>query len=124
MIDFDNMLGCDSTAADFAFTVNHVNSPLRIEDSNEIAEENSEFNFTIRPIPSTGFFDILLTTLDSTSETESYIIVNDITGRIVYTQKHSHSKKVIIDISKLSKGMYYISVRMKNNTRTKKIIVY
>ena len=72
-----------------------------------------EKSVTIYPNPAQNILNI------NTNQPIENISITDINGRLVLKQDYSST----IDISNISKGIYFLSLRLKNSTITKKIII-
>jgi len=76
----------------------------------ETFEENS---VSIYPNPAQSILNI------NTNQLIESLTIADVNGRTVLSQKFS----TIVDVSRLSKGIYFLSLNAKNTTITKKIII-
>ncbi len=76
-------------------------------------------NFMIYPNPSNGVFTLSLTGIDNSVN----INITDIKGQEVYNQLFSGSITNDIDLSALSKGMYYVRLISRDGIQVKKIVV-
>ncbi len=76
--------------------------------------DNFQSEFAVYPNPATNFI-----TIDSYSETVSMISIYDISGKILLSKNNLTSTTDTIDISSLSKGIYFIRI---NNKLTTKLI--
>jgi len=91
---------------------------IEIEAFTQINEDNKKL-ISIYPNPFTDFI-----TINSSSEkTDLQLKITDISGRIVLFQK-LHSRVETIDLSKLEKGVYLVSVLSKRLVYVKKIVTY
>ena len=88
---------------------------------NDIALNN---NLAVYPNPNSGVFEIQLKAENSES---LELQLTDIVGRIIYKEKptvinKNYSKN--IDVSGISKGIYFLNFSNSNQHLTKKIVVY
>jgi Leucine-rich repeat (LRR) protein len=81
-----------------------------------VFKEISKIN--IYPNPSDDIINI-----EIESPINATIEIYNVSGRLVFSKK-LNSKKERIDISGLSKGMYFVKVRQEQNVRIDKLIVY
>jgi hypothetical protein len=75
--------------------------------------------FTVTPNPTTGLITINTKNIDLT---DSKLEIYNIAGGIV-KQINPQSGSMIIDLSDLTKGVYFVSLITKNSTTTKRIIL-
>lgn len=78
--------------------------------------------FAISPNPNNGVFQF---TLKNVAAMGGDITVTDMSGRTVYSQKHTSAffEATTIDISDLAKGLYTVQYRTKGGVSTKKISI-
>ena len=94
--------GCDATDSVYVTNSIGINS-------------NSFSNFNIYPNPNNGVFTI------EANDNISIEIIN-IEGQVIYNDKFTSTKNTI-DISRFTKGVYFIRVNSNNETRVEKIVV-
>ncbi|WP_339697166.1 choice-of-anchor B family protein [uncultured Marixanthomonas sp.] len=101
-------------AEDDAGNVGNCSFQLTVTEELSVNEVSFENSIKIFPVP-------VLDEVNITSENKTieFIDVYDIMGKRVYTEKNINVTKKIINISSLSKGMYFLSI---NNKATKKIV--
>ena len=80
-------------------------------------KKNRMDNFVIYPNPSSGFFNIRL---DDDNPNDLTLV--NINGKVLKTMK-SRSGIVTVDISSLSKGIYFLKVKGKTGIAVKKLII-
>ncbi|OFY90088.1 MAG: hypothetical protein A3K10_15495 [Bacteroidetes bacterium RIFCSPLOWO2_12_FULL_31_6] len=88
-----------------------------------IEKPYQEDDFSIYPNPSTGFIKYSIPNID---DNNSLFIITDLTGKIVFNSgviTHSN-KNGTLNLSNLSKGVYYLSVLINENQLIKKVIIY
>ncbi len=114
-------LGCDSTNADYAYTVIIAPSPQRMAQQGAEAKNdvNEPINFSISPNPTKGEVKIRILP-DENNE----ITILDITGRIIMHFPAGNRGIVSIDCSSLSKGLYLIQLQNNMGEKTKRFIIY
>lgn len=99
--------------------------PKEVED--EIKREQfppDNFNFTISPNPGNGFIEIKFRQ-DQISETDVYTIY-DMKGSLMISnqvQLLENSSSMILNLSGLPNGIYWISITGNNEVKTKKLIL-
>ncbi len=81
--------------------------------------EFSNSTVNVFPNPTTGLVNIDLTGI---SGNISLVTINDITGKTIFTPPFTKNY-LEVDLSKYSKGLYFISVLTENKTLVKKIIL-
>jgi hypothetical protein len=104
------------------FCTNRASGSIRASDDisidnrvlNDIASINKEDNSVIYPNPFT-------TKLNVITEKNSDIKIADISGKEVYSNK-VNSESVLIDLSNLNAGVYFITITNQKTSNTKKII--
>ena len=82
-------------------------------------KQKEEQVFTVTPNPTTGLITINTKNIDLT---DSKLVVYNIVGGIV-KQVNPQSGSMTIDLSDLTKGVYFVSLITKNSTTTKRIIL-
>ena len=83
------------------------------------SEEFSGFN--VYPNPANEKINIVF---NSQLENVKSVVIRDNLGRVVYENDHLNSlNEQTIDVSKFSKGLYFISVESNKKTFTKKVIL-
>jgi hypothetical protein len=81
-------------------------------------EENKTNNITIYPNPTSGIVSI------SSSEAIANIDVNDVTGKMVYSQQNNNKQtNTSLDHSSLSNGIYFINAQNENGGVIKSKVV-
>lgn len=107
------------TAADWDVlaldTCTGLGNKVSLGNEKELVEKN--IDITIFPNPNNGNFTIQLDTISENNAVEIYSVL----GKKVYEK--SGIKTNTIEISNLEKGIYFIKVNNKNNSKTKKVIV-
>jgi photosystem II stability/assembly factor-like uncharacterized protein len=106
-----------AVGGDFVFyTTNGTYIPVGVEE-----KQNSDFNFTISPNPTSGIFTVHLPNEISNEE----IIIFDIMGKELICAQNLPSNS-IIDISDRPNGIYFLTLKYNTNNQfhslTKKII--
>ena len=79
--------------------------------------EASEFAIQLYPNPTTG----MMTVQFAESLHISEMNVTDVTGRIVRLQNDFTAETIQLDLSKESKGVYFLNVRVGTHLQTLKI---
>ncbi len=104
--------GGTGMASQYALIIDSIGSTVGIEESHF---SNNEIS--IYPNPTTGVFSVI------TNETkQTQLIITNILGELIYSTK-MNSEKIIIDLSKQAKGIYFIKVNTELGSSTKKLIV-
>lgn len=85
-----------------------------VESPNILSKINSSNNFVIKPNPNNGIFTIMTN--------YSNISIANILGEIIYSNKSTNTINEI-DLSSQSKGIYFITVKDKGVSETKKVII-
>ena len=91
---------------------------INVENVEAIRNHESMNKLKIYPNPSDNIINI---ELENTNN--AMIEIHNVSGRLVYS-KELDSKIEKIDISDLSKGMYFVKVMQEYNVRIEKLIVY
>jgi hypothetical protein len=82
----------------------------------------SNFDFTVKPNPGTGQYNVMLIGCDSNEPVVTYTLL-DLTGRVVFTKKTEAVFYTTLNITHLAKGSYYLKVENKNLSKIKKIVL-
>ena len=93
------------------------NSVGRLSNSNEIEE-----SFSIFPNPAK---DVLNVTFETNESSDVTITITDVLGKTILNQTNSYSEgqqTEPLDVSRLNKGYYFISIRNGDHVRTMKFI--
>jgi len=107
----------DGDSAKFAYTIYASQIPTGINENTE-----NEINFSISPNPA---HNSVLVNINLENNKEFSIQIFDITGRCVLKENHKNSKQtIILDISKLNTGLYFVNIQANNQSNIKKLIVY
>lgn len=88
----------------------------------QVSLASNSAEFTMQPNPSENFFNIHLS---STTESEIEVQVSDMTGKIQFTEMIMYSNERsadAIDISKLSKGIYFVKVVAGDAVYTQRLV--
>ena len=85
-----------------------------IKPSQLSVNDESQSNFVMTPNPAAN--NISLNSINEIIETVSII---DVVGKVVYFEENINSNNKSIDVSSLSKGMYFVNI---NTNTTKKLI--
>ncbi len=83
---------------------------------------NNQLNIQLYPNPATSSTKLIVNGISG----ETQIIINDIQGRTINTTKNNPVNNQIeqtIDLTKLSKGIYFINIKNSTNSKTEKLIV-
>ncbi|MFY7965984.1 MAG: T9SS type A sorting domain-containing protein [Chitinophagaceae bacterium] len=110
---FTNSLGCANSRT---LASNGVTCAARMSNINEQLVTNSDF--VIYPNPARSFVSLQVEKLIGTGS----IILSDLYGKTITTQSLSIGNNMV-DISKLSKGMYFVSMITCEGKTTKKLVV-
>lgn len=101
-------------------------APVNKEHANDIERRQPlnrlGFNFNIYPNPTNGSLKINLTSEDNLSN----IRIVDVFGKIVYSNEsiENENKSIVISLSGLSAGIYFITVGDNNDQfKTKKFVI-
>jgi hypothetical protein len=105
--------GCSSGGNSFKI-YNGGDSDIIIDEE----EEEEEDQLLVYPNPNNGIFIVALE-----DDEPSDIYVTDMMGKLVYQKKAVTDQRISIDISKESKGIYFVKVITGDETSTKKIII-
>ncbi len=85
-------------------------------------QENKTFYFEVYPNPA---HNSVLININLENNKEFTIQIFDITGRCVLKENYKNSNQtIILDISKLNTGLYFVKVQANNQSNIKKLIVY
>jgi hypothetical protein len=91
---------------------------LYVDVCTGIAANNSADNFiSIYPNPSSGIFIV------SASTDNLELVVLNTLGQIVKTETIKNASQTTIDMSKMSKGVYYLQAKISDSTRVFKLIL-
>jgi len=77
--------------------------------------------FVVYPNPSTGIFNLMF---DATTEGTGTVVIRDVTGRTVHTQKVNVTGGVnntSIDVTNITKGVYSLEFKLGNEVRNVKV---
>lgn len=98
---------------------------MRLKETNvglKPVTENQTFTFEVYPNPA---HNSVLVNINLENNKEFSIQIFDITGRCVLKENHKNSKQtIILDISKLNTGLYFVNIQANNQSNIKKLIVY
>ena len=107
----------DTLAIDSTFSGSNIVFSFCMGNANGI-KEFKETSFNIYPNPSEGMFNI-----EATKKIKQLTIFN-LLGELVYSSKNINDKKVSINMSGRSKGIYILNLKMENESiKTTKIIM-
>lgn len=103
--------GCSNTATDM----------LTVDACVGVEELTQNINLNVYPNPNSGAFTI---EINSASNMDAQININTVDGRLVYNKEVSIDGIVTqpIDLTDLANGIYYLTVKAKDVTRTFKIL--
>ena len=82
---------------------------------------SDKFEILIYPNPTTGLLHINMG--DKYSGKELHILLTNMRGQIVITKKVNNESEFSLDLSRLSKGMYYLNIRNSESAISTKIIL-
>ena len=103
----------------YDFTSNQEGIFSIIKSSSGIEDMQTTSKVDVYPNPSNGLFTINLSDIkDSKVKLEVYNLI----GEKVW-ENNFNKENTTINLSQLSKGIYYLSVKSSNNTITKKITI-
>ena len=110
---FGTWLGCDTMTADFAFTLQQLGNRPGTAGIISTQEEKSNlpFSFAISPNPNAGKFSLRLLQNELKSDDQFTFRLYDITGRVLLINI-LYSTYSDLDLTKYSRGCYYISVAL------------
>jgi 3',5'-cyclic AMP phosphodiesterase CpdA len=111
------------TAANKDFENGHFRIVNVYEDVTGIKEEKNNFVFKIIPNPNSGLFRLYM---KDVPENDIEIKIMDMKGKTVrhFNMKNSGLIDTEIDLSKESKGIYFIKVKGKNFSKIEKLVIY
>ncbi len=85
-------------------------------------QQNKSFSFEVYPNPAHNSVQV---NINLENNNELLLQIFDITGRCVLNVNHKNSKQtIILDISKLKAGLYFIKVSAVNQLGVKKLVVF
>lgn len=90
--------------------------PLKKVESNTKIED--PINVTIYPNPCSDFVQV---DFEENYEDNINLQLFDITGKLISEQSDSFQKKITVDTSNISSGIYLLKIQINNRTITKKI---
>ena len=93
----------------------------RLEFSN-LSDE--ELDFIVTPNPSDGFVNLYIHASESAQNETIEIILNDMLGRVVSKQKYKKANYLRLNFGSKPPGLYFITVRINDHEKTKKIIIH
>lgn len=108
----DFYFGCDNLTFDYTTAPPNAAHPLGVK--NELAA----LLITIVPNPTTGIITIEGAPLNNNLN----VSVMNILGETVIELRNNHSSNFTIDLSKLSRGSYYVRLASANTVITKKVV--
>jgi hypothetical protein len=88
------------------------------EGANAISEASGKFVSSVYPNPAQGAFYIE----NPVADEYSYEIFN-VTGQSVVKKKHLTSERILVDVTELNQGIYFVDVKNAEKTETHKLIV-
>ena len=83
-----------------------------------IKGESNGSSIVVYPNPTSGMVTITLGSMSKSVE----VTVTELNGALVKSEKYSNSKNVRMDISNLSDGMYFVTVKSDNELKQVKIV--
>ena len=83
-----------------------------------IKGESNGSSIVVYPNPTSGMVTITLGSMSKSVE----VTVTELNGKLVKSEKYSNSKNVRMDISNLSDGMYFVTVKADNELKQVKIV--
>ena len=86
----------------------------------DIHDTAKAFDFTVAPNPANGLITVSLG--DENAQTETQLTIYNIQGIVVQSRK-MNSPSASLDVSNLSRGLYFIKLGQQNQFSTKKIIL-
>jgi hypothetical protein len=117
---FDNFLDFGSSS----IVASNQNSFMGVlGESLDIKEyqDNKAFLFTLYPNPANQVVNILI---DDDSFEETEILINDISGRTIYSQFFPKGEQsTSVDISEFSSGIYFVKLKSGKNVGVEKLVV-
>jgi len=96
----------------------HLGEPSGINNYNK---EQNNFLFEIYPNPGEGVFSVLKQ--DDCPESFE-VIITDLTGREMGHYKIQFKKTIVLDLTTMPKGMYFIKLKSVNRSGCKKVLIY
>ena len=91
-------------------------------DLSNLSDE--ELDFIVTPNPSDGFSNLYIHAPESVQSETMEIILNDMLGRVVSKQKYKKANYLRLNFGSRSPGLYFITLRLGDNEKTKKIILH
>ena len=91
-------------------------------DLSNLSDE--ELDFIVTPNPSNGFVNFYIRTPESIQHETIEIILNDMLGRVVSKQKYKKANYLRLNFGSKPPGLYFITLRLGDNEKTKKIILH
>jgi hypothetical protein len=88
------------------------------EGTNAISEASGKFVSSIYPNPAQGAFYIE----NPVADDYSYEIFN-VTGQSIAKKKHLTSERILVDVTELNQGIYFVDVKNAEKTETHKLII-
>jgi hypothetical protein len=83
--------------------------------------ENPTMSFDVFPNPSSGSFRV---SFHSDQGGESYVLVYDVNGQIVFETVHNTMENLVIDLSNHANGLYLVKATSGNSVISKKITIH
>lgn len=112
----------DSANGDWSLTrFKAVNNNMNASDTITSALSIEKTSFLVMPNPAHSYFNITFKGFNQKKDIN--VLVKDIAGRIVLTQKAQAFSNLQINVSSLAKGIYFITVTAADYTSTQKLII-
>jgi len=112
--------GYDIISGVFSYTNYCQDTTVNITINTVNVEYPASNDFRIYPNPTDGKFYI---ETDIYKCNSSVVLVMDLTGNIIYTCRFENNKEILVDLSELQKGLYFIQLHADNLTNSYKLIL-
>ena len=115
-------LTCDTSYSDYAFAIDIIPFANRLANKTEEKKITNEFDFSIVPNPNNGEFTLLFS---RTGDNQILSIeVYDIAGKKIINKQSGWVLSQTLDLSYMSKGVYYIKIGSNTiSPKIKKLVI-